>query len=66
LQDLPIAKTSNLQPCLFHVLQEVDAGAELVFTIEVKTGAGIPEDVLEQRIVQDLEQLQILVEVEVG
>ena len=33
-------------------------------TIEVKSGAGIPEDVLEQRIVQGLGQLQISVELE--
>ena len=64
--DVPIAKTSNLQPYLFRVLQEQDAGAELVVTIEVKSGAGIPEDVLEKRIVEGFEQLGVSVEWEEG
>ena len=66
LQDPPVAKTGNLQPYLFRVLQEQVAGAELEISIEVQSGAGIPADVLEQRIVQGLEQLQISVEWEEG
>ena len=66
LEDLPIAKTSNLQPYLFRVLQEQDAGTELEVTIVVKSGAGIPEDVLEQRIVEGFEQLGVSVEWEEG
>ena len=42
LEDLPIATTSNLQPYLFRVLQEQDAGAEPEVTIEVISGTGIP------------------------
>ncbi len=61
LEDLKIAKTGNLQPYLFKVLQEQDAGADLVVTIEVKSGAGIPEDILDSRIVEGLEQLGIQV-----
>lgn len=66
LENLPIAKTSNLQPYLFRVLQEQDAGAELEITIEVKSGAGIPADVLEKKIVEGFEQLGVLVEWEEG
>ncbi|MFH1485766.1 MAG: DUF499 domain-containing protein [Chloroflexota bacterium] len=59
LNGLPVAKTSNLQPYLFRVIQEQDAGAEITLTIEVNSGAGIPTDILDKRIVEGLEQLGI-------
>ncbi|MBI3978251.1 MAG: ATP-binding protein [Chloroflexi bacterium] len=61
LDRLKIGKTSNLQPYLFKVLQEQDAAAELVVTIDVQSAAGIPEDVLDRRIVEGFEQLGIAV-----
>ena len=42
LQNLAVAKTNNLQPYLFRVLQEQGAGAEVDLTIHVSSGAGIP------------------------
>ena len=56
---LAVAKTNNLQPYLFKVLQEQDAGAEVNLTIEVSSGAGIPQDVLDQRVVEAFDQLGI-------
>ncbi len=61
VDDLAVAKTNNLQPYLFKVLQEQDAGAELSVTIEVTSDAGISQDVLNQRIVEAFEQLGISV-----
>ena len=61
VDDLAVAKTNNLQPYLFKVLQEQDAGAELSVTIEVNSGAGISQDILNQRIVEAFEQLGISV-----
>lgn len=58
---LSVAKTGNLQPYLFKVIQEKDAGAQLAITMDVVSPAGIPQDVLEQRIVQGMEQLGITV-----
>jgi len=58
LGPIPVAKTGNLQPYLFRVLQEQDAGAEIRIEIDVASDAGIAEDVLE-RILQGLDQLQI-------
>ena len=66
LHDLAIAKTNNLQPYLFKVLQEQDAGAEVDVTIEVTSGAGIPQDVIDQRIVEAFDQLGISVRWEEG
>lgn len=66
LTGLGVAKTGNLQPYLFKVLQEQDAAAELSMTLEVKSGAGIPVDVLEKRIVEGFEQLGITVQWEEG
>lgn len=62
VKDLSIAKTNNLQPYLFRVLQEQDAGAEIQLTIQVSSEAGIGEDVLERRIVEGFDQLGISVE----
>jgi len=59
VEQLGIGKTSNLQPYLFKVLQEQDAGAELVVTVDVSSAAGISADVLEQRIVEAFDQLGI-------
>lgn len=59
LDRVPVAKTSNLQPYLFRVLQEQDAGAELSIAIEVASGAGISTEALEKRIVEAFEQLGI-------
>ena len=56
---LTVAKTNNLQPYLFKVLQEQDAGAELSMTIEVASDAGISENALDQRIVEAFDQLGI-------
>jgi hypothetical protein len=61
-----IGKTSNLQPYLFKVLQEQDAGAELTIVVEVDSGAGIPTDVLEKRIVEAFDLLGISVRWEAG
>ena len=62
VQGLDVAKTSNLQPYLFRVLQEQDAGAKVSVTIEVSSAAGISEDALNQRIVEGFNQLGITVE----
>ena len=62
VRDLSVAKTSNLQPYLFRVLQEQDAGAEVSVTIEVSSDAGISEEALNQRIVEGFSQLGIAVE----
>jgi uncharacterized protein DUF499/HEPN superfamily Swt1-like protein len=59
VQHLPVTKTSNLQPYLFKVLQDQDAGADLTIQISVSSDAGISEDALERRIVEGLEQLGI-------
>ena len=59
VRGLAVAKTGNLQPYLFKVLQEQDAGAELTIAIEVSSEAGISEEVLTRRIVEGLEQLDI-------
>ncbi len=58
---LPVAKTSNLQMYLFKVLQSQDPGATVGLSIEVSSDAGIPEEALEKRIVEGLEQLNIMV-----
>lgn len=57
-----IAKTSNLQPYLFRVLQEQDAGAEFVLSMEVTSSTGISEEALQRRIVEAFDQLGIRVE----
>lgn len=62
VRDLSVAKTSNLQPYLFRVLQEQDAGAEVSVTIEVSSEAGISEEALDRRIVEGFSQLGIAVE----
>ena len=61
VDDLAVAKTNNLQPYLFKVLQEHDAGAEVSVTIEVSSDAGIPESILEDQIVEAFDQLGISV-----
>ena len=66
LRDLSVAKTSNLQPYLFRVLQDQDAGAEVSVTIDVSSSAGIPEDILDARIIEGFDQLGIAVEWEEG
>ena len=66
VDDLAVAKTNNLQPYLFKVLQEQDAGAELSVTIEVNSDAGISQNVLDQRIVEAFEQLGISIRWEEG
>lgn len=43
------------------MLQEQDAGAEVTIVIDVSSQAGIPTDVLEQRIVEAFDQLGITV-----
>ena len=57
--DLPIAKTTNLQPYLFKPLQEQDAGARITIAIEVTSAAGVTKEILEDRIVEGLGQLGI-------
>ncbi len=59
LAELPVAKTTNLQPYLFKLLQGQDPGAELTITIEVRSNAGIAEQTLNGNIVEGLEQLGI-------
>ena len=61
VRDLAVAKTSNLQPYLFRVLQEQDAGAEVSVTIEVASDAGISQEALDERIVEGFGQLGIVV-----
>ena len=56
---LSIGRTTNLQPYLFKVIQDQDAGAELNLTIEVTSDAGISEESLNQRIVEGFSQLGI-------
>jgi len=58
---LEIGKTGNLQPYLFKVIQEYDAGAEVSLSIEIESDAGIPDDVLKKRIIEGLEMLGIQV-----
>ena len=58
---LSVGKTGNLQPYLFKVLQEQDAGAELAIAVDVSSAAGIAPDALEQRIVEAFDQLGISV-----
>lgn len=60
--DLAVGKANNLQQYLFRVIQEQDAGAEVTVTIEVSSEAGIPEEILNGRIVEGLEQLDINVD----
>ena len=60
--DMPVAKSTNLQPYLWKVLQGVDIDTKLSITVEVESAAGVPEDVLNGRIVEGLEQLGIQVE----
>ena len=62
INDFSVAKTNNLQPYLFKVLQEQDAGAEIQLTIQVSSEAGNGQDVLEERIVEGFDQLGIAVE----
>jgi hypothetical protein len=62
IDQLSIAKTSNLQLYLFKVLQEQDAAATLSIIIDAKSEAGISEEALNKRIVEGLEQLGIKVE----
>jgi hypothetical protein len=61
VDNLPVAKTSNLQMYLFKVLQAQDAAADVALNIEVQSDAGIAEEILEKRIVEGLEQLGITV-----
>lgn len=66
IEGLGIAKTSNLQPYLFKVLQEQDAGAALRLSIDVTSSIGISEDVLRERIVQAFDQLGIEIDWQPG
>jgi len=66
VQDFAVTKTNNLQPYLFKVLQDQDAGAEVNVTIEVSSAAGISQDVLDQRIVEAFSQLGIAISWEEG
>jgi len=66
LDSLPITKTANLQPYLFKVIQEQDAGAEVVLELDVSSQAGVSEEALEKRIVEGLEQLGINASWEAG
>ena len=66
MANVPITKTTNLQPYLFKVLQDEDAGVELEITINIKSAAGISSEALEKRIVEGFEQLGIPVEWEEG
>lgn len=62
VRDLAVGKTNNLQPYLFRVLQQQDAGAEVQISILVRSDPGIPEDVLDRQIVEAFEQLGVSVE----
>lgn len=58
---MPVVKTPNLQPYLWKVLQEADAGSTLAISVDVECPAGLSEDVLEKRIVEGFDQLGITV-----
>jgi hypothetical protein len=66
MPQLPVVKTPNLQPYLWKVLQEADPGTTLSLSVEVVCPAGVPEDMLEKRIVEGFEQLGITVQWEQG
>ena len=57
--NLPVAKTNNLQPYLFKVLQQQDAGARVRLAIEVTSETGIAEDALKDHIVEAFDLLGI-------
>ena len=59
---LAVGKANNLQPYLFRVLQQQDAGAEVQVSIVVRSEPGIPEDILDGQIVEAFEQLGISVD----
>ena len=61
IQDLAVAKTNNLHPYLFRVLQQQHAVAEVQLSILVSREPGIPEDILESQIVEAFDQLGISV-----
>ena len=61
ISDLAVAKANNLQPYLFRVLQQQDAGAEVQLSILVRSEPGIPEDILDRQIVEAFEQLGVSV-----
>lgn len=58
---MPVVKIPNLQPYLWKVLQEADAGSTLAISVDVECPAGLSEDVLEKRIVEGFDQLGITV-----
>ena len=66
INNLDVSKTGNLQPYLFKLLQEQDAGARVNVTIEVSSTSGISQDILNQRIVEGFDQLGIEVKWEEG
>ena len=66
VNNLDVSKTGNLQPYLFKLLQEQDAGARVNVTIEVSSTSGISQDILNQRIVEGFDQLGIEVKWEEG
>lgn len=61
LDQLPITKTSNLQPYLFKFVQTDDPFAKVTITIEVESGPGIDEETIERKIVEGFSQLGIAV-----
>ena len=61
VRDLAVAKTNNLQPYLFRVLQQHDAGAEMQLSILVTSEPGIPEDTLDSQIIEAFDQLGVSV-----
>ena len=63
INDLSVAKTNNLQPYLFKVLQEQDAGAEIQLTIQsVQRGRHRCSTFWRERIVEGFDQLGIAVD----
>jgi hypothetical protein len=60
--ELPITKTTNLQPYLWKVLQNVDASSKLSLTADIACPAGLSEDTLAKQIVEAFEMLGIAVE----
>jgi hypothetical protein len=59
LDQLPIAKSGNLQQYLFRILQNQDAGSTVNVSIDIHSAAGIPQEVLEKQIVEAFEQLNL-------
>lgn len=62
LPALDVAKSQNLQPYLWKVIQATDASSKLSLSVDITCPAGISEDVLRGQIVEAFEMLNIPIE----